>query len=66
RLPAVDGSLLTGISATGFSGTLIGDVTGTQGATTVNSVGGETASDIAAATFLVIGSPGLDLDDSDD
>ncbi|MGL1889682.1 MAG: hypothetical protein OCD76_24425, partial [Reichenbachiella sp.] len=66
RLPAVDGSLLTGISATGFSGTLTGDVTGTQGSTTVDNVGGETAANIALATGIVNGATSLDLDDSDD
>ena len=35
-----------------FSGALAGDVTGTQGATVVSAVGGQTAANIAAATVL--------------
>ncbi|MEQ9376199.1 MAG: hypothetical protein RIG68_13520 [Imperialibacter sp.] len=34
-LPAVDGSQLTNVTATGFTGSLAGDVTGTQGATLI-------------------------------
>lgn len=39
---------LTG-SATSFSGSLVGDVTGTQGATVVSSVGGSTAANVHSA-----------------
>ncbi len=35
-----------------FSGALIGDVTGTQSATVVSTVGGQTAANVAAATVL--------------
>ena len=47
-LPAVDGSALQNVSAVGFSGPLAGDVSGTQGATQVNEVGGVTATNIAS------------------
>ncbi|MBA3954431.1 hypothetical protein H0X48_03885, partial [Candidatus Dependentiae bacterium] len=40
-------------SATNFTGTLAGDVTGTQTATTVNSVGGQSAANIANTTVTV-------------
>lgn len=41
RLPAVDGSLLTNLpTGTNFSGSLAGDVTGTQGATVVSRLNG--------------------------
>jgi hypothetical protein len=39
-------------SATSFSGSLSGDVTGTQGATVVSSVGGQTAANVAAGMSL--------------
>jgi hypothetical protein len=39
-------------TATGFSGPLLGDVTGSQGATIVSSVGGQTAASVAAGTSL--------------
>src|SRR6185295_8470084 len=41
-------------SANNFTGNLAGDVTGTQGATVVSSVGGQTATDVAAATVAAI------------
>ncbi len=47
-LPAVDGSALQNVSAVGFSGSLAGDVSGTQGATQVDEVGGVTATNIAS------------------
>ncbi|MEO9870993.1 beta strand repeat-containing protein [Ekhidna sp.] len=65
-LPALDGSNLTNITTTNFSGTLVGDVTGTQGATVVNNVGGSTAAQVSAATTVVNGAPNLDLDGTDD
>lgn len=40
------------VSSINFTGPLIGDVSGTQGATVVNTVGGQTASAIASATVL--------------
>jgi trimeric autotransporter adhesin len=46
-----DGSGLTGLaSSVNFSGSLVGDVTGTQGATVVASVGGSTAANVNLAT----------------
>ena len=50
---------LTGTS-TNFSGSLAGDVIGTQSATTVSSVGGQTASNVASATILANLSTNLD------
>ncbi|HCN77740.1 MAG TPA: hypothetical protein DIT13_11175 [Verrucomicrobiales bacterium] len=47
-----NGSGLAGISATNFSGSLAGDVTGTQGATVVSAVAGVTAADVAAGATL--------------
>jgi len=37
----------------GFTGLLVGDVTGTQGATVVSNVGGRTASDVSSAVVTV-------------
>jgi hypothetical protein len=45
----------TAQSSTGFSGSLAGDVTGTQGATVVASVGGQTAANVASASTLANG-----------
>lgn len=42
KYPALDGSLITNITASSFSGSLAGDVTGTQGATVVGKIGGKT------------------------
>jgi hypothetical protein len=42
----------TSTSSTNFSGSLSGDVTGTQGATVVSTVGGQTAANVSAATVL--------------
>ncbi len=39
-------------NASGFTGSLLGDVTGTQSATVVSFVGGETAANVAAAATL--------------
>ena len=39
-------------SATNFSGALVGDVTGTQGATVVSTVGAQTAANVAAGAVL--------------
>jgi len=52
---AGDGSGLTNLaSAIIFSGFLSGDVTGTQGATVVSSVGGQSAANIASGVSAVI------------
>ena len=53
-------------TATNFSGSLSGDVTGSQGSTVVSSVGGQSAANVASATSTVNGATSLDLDDSDD
>src|SRR5204863_26007 len=42
----------TATNATNFTGSLSGDVTGTQSATVVSLVGGQTAAAVAAATVL--------------
>src|SRR4030095_3783322 len=42
----------TAATATNFSGSLAGDVIGTQGATVVSDVGGQAAASVAAATIL--------------
>ena len=46
------GNASTATSATSFTGPLVGDVTGTQGATVVASVGGATASSVATGANL--------------
>lgn len=43
----------TADSTSNFSGSLSGDVTGTQGATVVSSVGGQNASNVAGATTAI-------------
>ena len=43
-------SATTATNASNFSGTLVGDVTGTQSATVVSSVGGQTAANVASGT----------------
>jgi len=48
----LNGNAATATTAIDFSGALSGDVTGTQGATVVSFVGGQTAADIATATIL--------------
>jgi hypothetical protein len=45
----------TATNSTNFSGALTGDVTGTQAATVVSNVGGQSASNVAAATALANG-----------
>jgi len=45
----------TATTATNFTGSLVGDVTGTQGATVVSTVGGQTAANVAAGTVLANG-----------
>ena len=47
-------SATTAITAANFSGSLSGDVSGTQGATVVNTVGGATASNVSAVTAMVL------------
>ncbi|TET06778.1 hypothetical protein E3J79_00860 [Candidatus Dependentiae bacterium] len=44
-------SAVTAGTATNFSGALTGDVSGTQGATVVDTVGGQTAANVASATI---------------
>jgi len=46
-------SATTATTATNFSGSLVGDVTGTQGTTVVSTVGGQTAANIATAMASV-------------
>src|SRR5690606_35222775 len=46
------GNATTATTATNFTGSLVGDVTGTQGATVVSTVGGQTAANVAVATAL--------------
>ena len=53
------GNASTATSATSFTGTLSGDVTGTQGATSVASVGGVTAGNVAAGANLANGATNL-------
>src|ERR1035441_7547642 len=45
------GTAASAMSATNFSGTVSGDVAGTQGATVVASVGGQTASSVASGVI---------------
>ena len=47
-------------TATNFSGSLNGDVTGTQGATVVSSVGGQSAASVASATTAANGATSAD------
>ncbi len=53
-------SATTATTATNFSGSLTGDVTGTQGATVVSLVGGQTAANVAAGTVLANAATNLD------
>lgn len=48
----LNGNATTASSATNFTGSLAGDVTGTQGSTAVAFVGGQSASNVATATTL--------------
>ena len=50
---SLSGNATTATTATNFSGSLSGDVSGAQSATVVSTVGGKTASDIASATATV-------------
>ena len=50
---ALSGNADTATTSISFSGSLSGDVTGTQSATVVSLVGGASASDVAAATATV-------------
>jgi len=47
----LSGNATTATNTTNFTGSLSGDVTGTQGATVVSSVGGQTAANVATATI---------------
>ncbi len=49
---ALNGNATTATSAGSFSGSLAGDVTGTQSATVVSFVGGQTAANVAAGAVL--------------
>ncbi len=48
----LNGNATTSTTSTNFTGSLSGDVTGTQSATVVSLVGGQTASNVAAGTAL--------------
>jgi len=48
----LNGTATAALSATGFAGALVGDVTGTQNATVVGSVGGQTAANVASGATL--------------
>ncbi|WP_413292807.1 beta strand repeat-containing protein [Bdellovibrio sp. HCB185ZH] len=60
KLPAVDGSQLTGVvaasaaTATNFSGSLAGDVSGTQGATSVDKIKGATVDTTGIASGKIL------------
>jgi hypothetical protein len=63
KLPAVDGSQLTGVvassattagSATNFTGSLVGDVSGTQGATSVDKIKGATVDTTGIANGKIL------------
>ncbi len=49
---SLSGNATTSTSTSNFTGSLSGDVTGTQSITVVNLVGGQTAANVAAATVL--------------
>ena len=49
---SLSGNATTATTSTNFSGSLSGDVTGTQGATVVATVGGQTAANVAAGAVL--------------
>ncbi len=57
---ALSGNATTATTATNFSGSLVGDVTGTQGATVVSTVGGQTAANVAAGAVLANAATNLD------
>lgn len=48
----LSGNATTATTAVSFSGALVGDVTGTQGATVVSTVGGSTAANVHSAELL--------------
>jgi trimeric autotransporter adhesin len=50
---SLSGNATTATTSTNFTGSLSGDVTGTQSATVVSLVGGASAADVAAATATV-------------
>ncbi len=60
KLPAVDGSQLTGVvassaaTATNFTGALVGDVSGTQGATSVDKIKGAVVDTTGIATGKIL------------
>ncbi len=55
----LNGNATTSTTSTNFSGSLAGDITGPQSATVVNSVGGQTAVNVASATVLANNSTNL-------
>ncbi len=57
---SLSGNATTSTTSTNFTGSLVGDVTGTQGATVVSMVGGQTAANVAAATVLANAATPLD------
>ena len=57
----LNGNATTATTATNFSGSLAGDVTGTQSATVVNFVGGQSASNVASATTLALAGTNLNV-----
>ncbi len=55
------GSSISTVTAQFFTGPLLGDVTGTQEATVVSYVGGQTAASVAAATILANNATSADV-----
>jgi hypothetical protein len=51
-------------SATSFSGSLLGDVTGTQSSTVVSFIGGQSATNVAAATVLANNATNVNTSDA--
>lgn len=51
-------------TATNFSGSLLGDVTGTQSSTVVSFVGGQTSTDVANATTLALAATNLNTNNA--
>jgi DUF2075 family protein len=70
KLPAVDGSALTNLptptSVTSFSGSLVGDVSGTQGATSVDKIKGATVDTTGIANGKILKYDGTKWVMSDD
>ncbi len=56
----IAGNAATATTATNLSGPLVGDVTGTQSATVVSTVGGQTAANVAAGTVLANAATNVD------